>query len=278
VAYYFAKRRREDNFVNVHWILVLVLAALFFFFAAGMCGSSLQMAFVNTTTIENFTRKTKVWYLAVYVPTRMLERYNSLGRNDLRFITYPRPPSEQFQVLRQHGANLNESEQNVATEGLESNVPAAPPAAYPSHPGSDMIPAPPVTHVDTHPLQPQPSRPSSHTLPVATSAVGEPRTFAILDTAPGANPFHVGPFNNFKEVMGYTFFDWLVPIRPSPLVDHRDPGSMYKLGPVVKRLRQKAGIDATDAGNDESGYEEGRKTRRRRRKSSTQNRAGTLPG
>lgn len=266
MAYYFAQRRREDHFVNVHWILVLVFSALFFTFNAGMCGSSLQLAFVNSTTIENFTRKTKVWYLAVSIPTRVLERYNSLGRDDLRLITYPRPPSEQFQILKQSGATLDASEHNVTREALESNSPGTPRAAYDAQPGSDMLPIPPGPQDNAYQSQPQTSSLPSSSL----STLGEQRMFAILATAPGENPFDVGPLNNFREVMGYNLIDWLFPLRASPLVDHGNLSGTYKFGQIVRRLRKEAGlndVDAVDAENDDGNAQSQKKRRRRRRSS-----------
>lgn len=243
VAYNFAKRQSEVHSLNVHWLLVLIFAALFFVFSAGMCGSSLQFAFLNSTTIENFTRKTKVWYLAVHVPQRALDTYHASGRGDLRLITYPRPLEEQFQVLDQHGATLSESEQNIARGetnlSSSSSAPTAvPPATYDpqrSTPTSD--PQDPETH------------PAVAGEVAATAP--ETRTFAILETPPGANPFDLGPFNNLKEVMGYTVLDWLVPLRPSPLVDHTDPMSMYKLGSVVPSMAKKAGITDEEVGGDD---------------------------
>lgn len=243
MAYYFAKRRREEQFINVHWILVLAFASLFFLFSAGMCGSSLQFAFVNSSTIENLTRRTKVWYLAVYVPRRVFEKWQSSGRNHVRLITYPRPPSEQFQVLQQHGAKFNnDSQQSVAREAWNpDNHPSPPPMAH--DPQSQPATLHPTPTVSSETMPPSAYPRQSFSSPPADPAVPEKRTFAILETAPGANPFDIGPFNNFKEVMGYTVLDWVLPLRLSPLVDHSDPTSMYKLGPVVTRLKRDAGID-----------------------------------
>ncbi|KIX09511.1 uncharacterized protein Z518_00591 [Rhinocladiella mackenziei CBS 650.93] len=273
MAYYFAKRQREENFVNVHWILVLIFASLFLMFTAGMCGSSLQFAFLNSTTIENFTRKTKVWYLAVYIPNRVLERYQSSGRSDLRLITYPRPPSEQFQILQQYGAKLNDSQQSVARGVWDVNNPPAlqttcdpqslPP--FPPHPTIAQGDAPPSSL----------SQPDDTVPPSLTHAptVQETRTFAILETVPGANPFDIGPFNNFKEVMGCTVFDWFIPLHASPLADHRDPRSMYKLGPLVEKMRRTAGIQGdvdvdghVVGGSEVETQKKGARTRRHRRR------------
>lgn len=91
----------------------------------------------------------------------------------------------------------------------------------------------------------------------ATASTGH-RTFAILETAPGANPFDLGYLDNFTDIMGPTIWDWLLPIKPSPCLKHDDPISLYKLGPVVDELKASTGITTW---NDETSR------RRRRRKS-----------
>ncbi|KIW27685.1 uncharacterized protein PV07_07405 [Cladophialophora immunda] len=272
MAYYFARRRSEGpgNFVNVHWILTLIFAGLFFIFAGGMCGSSLQFAFLNSTTIENFTRKTKIWYLAVYLPPRILDNCQKSNRTDLRMITYPRPPEEQFEILKQHGANTGEPEQKVAVQAGNANASAPTPPQRTYDPQSTTTSSP----VPAAPLQEAPNTPPSTSesqptisVPAMPSKV-ETRVFAILESPPGGNPFDIGAWGNFREVMGYTVFDWFFPLRSSPLTDHSDPESMYKVGSVVKRMKRKAGIEDGEAdlehggeGADTTGEKRKRKTR-----------------
>ena len=257
MAYYLARRRSEEHgFLNVHWLLTLIFAGLFFIFCAGMCGSSLQFAFLNSTTIENFTRKTKIWYLCFYLTPNTLQRYQNSGRTDLRLITYPRPPEEQFHILQSHGATLSTaSEQDIAQEPYNGNTttPNPPPNVYdPQSTSQSTYPSNPTVS----PLHNTISRAtsSSATLQQSTDATSppstpsqppapvEPRTFAILESPPGDNPFDIGPHGNFREIMGHGVFDWLFPLRMSPLVDHRDPVCMYKLGPVARSMIRKAGI------------------------------------
>ena len=229
-AYYFAERQRREGFINVHWILLLALAALFFIFGAGMYGSCLQFAFQNTTTIENLNRRSHIWYLAIHVPERVLQKYMSSGRGDLRLITYPRPQEEQLQMLQAHGADVMQT---------------------------------PITHPEaTHDPSASTNTPSHSQQPSTISV--QTRTFAIVETRPGENPFHIGYFNNFREVMGYTIFEWLFPIQPSPCSFHDSPESMYKTGPAVHRLRKEAGILDEEMKRRHSSR---RKKRRRRRSS-----------
>lgn len=271
-AYFFAKRRREEDFISVHWILVLVFGALFSLFNAGMCGSSLQFALINSTTIENFNRKTKVWFMAVYMPPAVLDKYNSSGRSDLRLISYPRPAAEQFELLEQNGAKLNDSQQSIARDGWNAQDPAAPPNVYDPQ-STPTFPSHPAVARNTPPsssgnASASPPQSAPHTLtPKAL------RTFAILETDPGANPFDLGHFGNFKQVMGNNLFDWLFPFRPSPLTDHSDPTSFYKTGPVIDKMRRKAGILEHDADQDEKRGERHRRHRRKRsRRTSTSSR------
>jgi palmitoyltransferase len=153
--------------------------------------TSLQFAILNVTSIENLSRKTKVWTLAVYMP-------------------HPPPPSiiASFQTI-------------------------------------------------TYPLNYLHASPSKNTTA---------RTFAILHSKPGENPFYLGKYKNFQSVMGYGFLDWVLPLRYSPCCDHSSDESAFALGPAVQRMRKDAGI------NDSMS-----KGRRHRRRSRRHSRAGTGP-
>jgi len=104
----------------------------------------------------------------------------------------------------------------------------------------------------------------STTSPNGVVSSGPSRTFAILHTRPGENPFDLGYYENFKSVMGNSVFDWFFPIRHSPCADHTSQESEFVFGPVVQRLRKEAGIASP------SPYIE--KHRRRRHKKSQQSR------
>ena len=159
-----------------------------------MTGSSLQFAIVNTTTIENLSRKTIVWTLALYMP-KLPE-----ATPGFRTISYSAGPT---------------------SEGLNANT----------------------------------DRPSR-----------EVRTFAILYTKPGENPFDLGPYKNFKSVFGDHWYDWLLPIRYSPCCNHDRQEGEFAMGPVVQRMRKEAGIEFPEEVDEKSHRR--RRHRRRRRKSS----------
>lgn len=68
------------------------------------------------------------------------------------------------------------------------------------------------------------------------------RTFAILKSEPGENPWDLGYYGNFKDVMGNTIWEWMLPIRHSPCCDHDSMDSDYKLGPVVEKMAKRVDL------------------------------------
>lgn len=77
------------------------------------------------------------------------------------------------------------------------------------------------------------------------------RTFAIFRTEPGENPWHLGYLRNWKEVMGTTVIDWVLPIRKSPCTNHESHESFYPMGRVLSDIRARYGFGqaATDEGH-----------------------------
>jgi palmitoyltransferase len=214
MAYFYVERHRKSGFLDVHWILTLAFAAMFLLFSAGMFASTFQLAVINSTTVENLSRKTKVWYLAVYMPApqEVMERRGNGDWTPLRTIRYPRPPEEQQVLLQQ----------------------------------SESLPAPASTTANQ----------STVDLPV--------RTFAILETPAGFNPWDCGPLQNIKEVMGSRLIDWFLPLKHSPCADHSSDVSMFRLGPQVERLKEDAGLVSRRRGLTD---QRPRHKKKRRRKS-----------
>lgn len=101
--------------------------------------------------------------------------------------------------------------------------------------------------------------PSNSSSPPAQSSVSH-RTFAILESRPGQNPFHLGNLANFQDLMGTTIWEWLNPFSPSPAAQHSDPASLHKLGPAVDEMKTGTGLEA---------WRSEKLQRRRRRKSSS---------
>ncbi|KAK7917632.1 DHHC zinc finger domain-containing protein [Apiospora marii] len=73
------------------------------------------------------------------------------------------------------------------------------------------------------------------------------RTFAILRTEAGENPWDLGYWENWKEVMGTNIFDWLLPIRRSPCVKHELNESFYRMGKIVDEVRARHGLPPDSA-------------------------------
>ncbi|KAI9795214.1 MAG: palmitoyltransferase pfa5 [Piccolia ochrophora] len=68
MAVFVSEVQKQPVPLDTHFITVLALSSLFTLFTVGMAGSSIQLALINSTTVENLNRKTKVWQLAVHVP------------------------------------------------------------------------------------------------------------------------------------------------------------------------------------------------------------------
>jgi palmitoyltransferase len=73
------------------------------------------------------------------------------------------------------------------------------------------------------------------------------RTFAILKTHPGENPWDLGVWKNWQEVMGTNILDWLLPIRKSPCVDHDAQETYYRMDKMLRNIRTRYGIDEVSA-------------------------------
>ena len=164
----------------------------------GMAGSSLQFALINTTTIENLSRRTIVWTLAIHMP---------------------KPP---------------DTPTGFRTVSFSTAT---------STPDSD--------------------------LPAGEQAPGGVKTFAILHTKPGENPFDHGPYQNFKSVMGDHWYDWLLPIKHSPCCNHDRRDGHFAMGPVVQRMRAEAGITSPEELSDEKTHTKPKRRRRRSRRAIT---------
>ena len=184
MAFFIAEYNKSTGRLNVHWVITVALAALFGLFTVGMFGSSMQFALINTTTIENLSRKTVTYQIAIHMP-------------------YPQERPPPFPTITYSTNQLPPGGQ-------------APPAAL--------------------------------------------KTFAILHSRPGDNPWDLGAFRNFKEVMGEKWYDWILPIKHSPCTNHDRVESQFAVGPVIDRMREEAGI--MTAGGQ--GYEKPRRKHKRR--------------
>lgn len=98
----------------------------------------------------------------------------------------------------------------------------------------------------------------------------EPRTFAILETWPGMNPWDLGTaYRNFTAVFGHSLHQWLLPVRHSPCCEHDSSVSFYPLGPQFEEMLDEVGLVQKDM-FPQTSYEKrsrrsGSQRRRRRR-------------
>lgn len=81
------------------------------------------------------------------------------------------------------------------------------------------------------------------------------RTFAILRTEPGENPWDLGWRRNWVEVMGHSPLDWLLPIKRSPCSRHECAESEYPFGPLVAELKVRYGLDPKPWTDKDEGIE-----------------------
>ncbi|KAJ5723860.1 hypothetical protein N7488_001895 [Penicillium malachiteum] len=91
-AFFTAELRRDTGSVNPHLCVCIGLSGFFGFFTFSMTVSSLQMAMMNITTIENLGRRSRVWTLAIRVPDHLLQRLwvtESPWAPTFRMVSYP---------------------------------------------------------------------------------------------------------------------------------------------------------------------------------------------
>jgi palmitoyltransferase len=110
--------------------------------------------------------------------------------------------------------------------------------------------APPDRHGTTIHLQEgrsiSQSGPDSPSSATAARDAAARRTFAIVKTDFGENPFDLGPWQNFKSVMGNSPIEWFLPIRHSPCCNHDSIHSDYEFGPLVNELRKRYELPRCD--------------------------------
>lgn len=236
LAFFVAEKKRNTN-VEVHWFVSLGLAGFFTLFTLGMVGNALSMVFRNVTTIENIDVHFRTVLLAVLLPPELQGRV----------LDGPPPPPPAYFRDETSPLRSGDSDRPLTSEindpshsSYFSTLQAQRPARR-----SSLLP-----HQDriwkgtvTYPLYLPTDRP-----PLPAPA---PRTFAILETLPGMNPWDLGsPWLNFKAVFGEHLHHWLFPIKHSPCCDTSFYVSRYPLGPDFEELIIEAGyvcFQSTDA-------------------------------
>jgi palmitoyltransferase len=162
-----------------------------------MSASHLQFALTNISTIENFNKKKKVWQLAVFMPNHV------------------RPISNQPSLL-------NKRPYFTITYPLDNQ-----PKSFISGSSNDEI---------------SQGQHGSNTRSNRREVLSERdaqafRTFAVLKTEPGTNPWDLGPMGNWRSLMGNNVLEWVLPIKRSPFCNHESTDSYFPLGPAIQKLR-----------------------------------------
>lgn len=78
-AVFTAERRQKIGDVSDQWLVALGLASFFLLFSTVMFVTSIHLALINSSTIENISRKTKVWTLAIRIRNQELDISTSSG-------------------------------------------------------------------------------------------------------------------------------------------------------------------------------------------------------
>lgn len=71
---------------------------------------------------------------------------------------------------------------------------------------------------------------------------GAGRTFLILQTEPGANPWDLGRLKNFKAVMGKRVWEWFLPLQRSDPGGSESAAYFYEFGPGLQDVKRAAGL------------------------------------
>ncbi|KAL1303653.1 hypothetical protein AAFC00_007009 [Neodothiora populina] len=292
MAYFFHDRSSRDFGVEGNWLATLILAAVFTLFTAGMAGTSIHLALMNTTTIDNINHASRTMYLAVYLPDphKYYQQKQPLPASpgldaSTEGATLPRTPSPSESLPNHSLSATSPSVHSVDKTGFEpgectrlmfhgSKTRQRPTA--PKRPTSQTIdhqqPQHPWVGTITYPLYTAPhASPSPETI-----RAPPPRTFAILKTRPGMNPWKLDPLSNFRQVMGVRIFDWFFPVRRSPCASHTAGDTLYPLGQDYERLKAEAGITLSPPNDDhdlnvrnDHSTDKSSSRRRRHRKSRT---------
>lgn len=219
-------RSKVQNIIKVQWIIALGLTSFFVLFTVGMVVNSLYMASRNVTSIEhigmNATGTTKT-LLAVLLPPEFQGHADPLSPPSATHRSSP-TRSEGEDSQKPLTAELNDPSHVDYFSKERRNRSLRPPSVSEHWKGTVTYPL--NLPVDRPPL-PAPSF----------------RTFAILETSSGINPWDLGsPWRNLAAVMGPRLHHWLLPIRHSPCCDHSSLVSQYPLGPHFEQLLYDSGL------------------------------------
>lgn len=224
-------------------VVGIALSGLFCLFTSTMTITSARFIFTNITNIDLF-KKNQVFRIAVRVAN------NTRPTHRFQIVEYPLSPVVSSSTTFSRG-QLD----SVCRSRTPSPGPGRPRSQGPwtSSTGpwtSSQLPRMP----SQLPWMPStgPWMPSTGPWMCCRDEQAR-RTFAILTTEPGENPWDLGYWRNFKSVMGNNIFEWLLPLRHSPCCNHDSMISDYEYGPLIEELMRR--YEITDSGPAKDGYE-----------------------
>ncbi|EPS39680.1 hypothetical protein H072_6533 [Dactylellina haptotyla CBS 200.50] len=200
VAVFFQEKVSRYGFTDEdgHWVAVLAMGGFFGLFINGMFFANTQMIYWGSTTIENFDRKTKRYFVARLDPNQEMDA----GRRPtttLNSRNTTRAPQARPFWQRDDGTRDEDA-------GYQRRL---------------LLPLPSPRRVTSPSRPPISSVTSPNLAPVATKEGSEdppavPRRYYKLYLTPsGLHPWRVGFKRNFKLIMGPRLWDWLLPVyRP----------------------------------------------------------------
>jgi palmitoyltransferase len=105
---------------------------------------------------------------------------------------------------------------------------------------------------------PAPSTTSSNQSNILCEVQRTPsRSYIVLQTQPGDNPWDVHWKVNIQSIMGNSVLDWFNPLKISPCLTRNDPEGEFAWGPAVRNLMEEYGAG--------SAYGRSQRKHRRRR-------------
>ncbi|GAB1729012.1 hypothetical protein NU195Hw_g3322t1 [Hortaea werneckii] len=240
MAYYVHKDRS-----HVQWIVALGLGGFFVFFTLGMVINTMRMIFHNATTIEEAGPRTIL--MAVVLPPEL--QGDAIGRPSPIYS----PPTSRSGHSDSEQPFVSEiddpSHSSYFSKGGSRGWPLRRLARSKAWKGTVTYPLPNNLPTDRPPI-PAP----------------EPRTFAILETWPGMNPWDLGStYLNFTAVFGTKLHHWLLPIRHSPCCEHTSAVSLYPLGPQFEEMLEEVGMVQREFKNAQDPSRPRDKSNRKRR-------------
>ncbi|KAK6343012.1 palmitoyltransferase pfa5 [Orbilia javanica] len=204
VAVFFQEKVSRHGFQqdDGHWVAVIAMGGFFGLFILGMFITNMQMIYWGSTTIENFDRRTKRYFVARLDPNQDLEpgrRTTTLNpRTTTTQTSQPRPFWQKDDGTRDEDSGF----QRRLLLPLSTPRRMASPVRSPTSPVTSPVLAP--TSPTLRPKEEQEQPPATPR-----------RYYKIYLTPSGLHPWRIGFKRNFTQIMGPRIWDWLLPMyRP----------------------------------------------------------------